>query len=688
MIYPKVTIITPCYNGEAYIERWANSIMRQDYPNTGIVFIDDGSTDNTKENLDAFSPVLEQTNIEVKYIYQENNGAAAAVASGLLHCTGDFLLLLDVDDELADNALHIFVQYLAKNPSCDIVFANGYVCEGNEKWILRKTMNHFADAYEAVLDGTLHCSAGTYMLRLGKLIDYYRDNPFYDNGGGQNLQIILPVLYKNRNIGLLDIPSMTYHVNVGSHSYLQGDKEKSAVRINQWQELYENMVSILSTSTQEADRHTDIIQNRFNEERKRLLTTSGMNTLLQSIQNKFYVFVKHFLNKHPSTVDPKEACCGCYACATACPLSCITMRPDSEGFLYPHTDKEQCNNCNICLSVCPFKRKGSINKFLPASYAAYYKDENVRYNSSSGGIFGFLARQTILQGGVVFGARLNENNQLVHNFTESLEELPTFFGSKYIQSNIGDTYTKVQLFLEKGRQVLFCGTPCQAEGLNAFLGEQYDNLLLVDFICHGVPSPRVWAACISQYCIHKVKRISFRDKSEGWKKSGQDVVTIEVDDSKKGTVTHSEMLYGRGFLRNYYLRPSCYNCKTKKLNRVSDITLADFWGINEMAPKWDDDKGLSLLLVHTEKGENALLHDNIWRESVNLMEALKHNTTAHTSVVRPPQRDSFFVDFERKPYKKVMKQYCTDKRVKVLTICVLRRVYRIMNRIIHGPKRS
>jgi glycosyltransferase involved in cell wall biosynthesis/coenzyme F420-reducing hydrogenase beta subunit len=668
MIYPKITIITPCYNGEFYIKRWANSILRQDYPSVEVVFINDGSTDNTKKIIDSVIPIAKKENIEIIYIFQKNGGAASAVANGLQYSTGEFLLLFDVDDELTDNALHIFAQYLLDNPKCDIVFANKFVHQNNQKSLANINLNHDADAYESILKGSLHCSAGTYMLRLDNLKSYYNETSFFYNGGGQNLQVILPILYKNRKLNLLNFASMINYINTDSHSNFDGDNEKAELRIKQWKEIYTSMVINLATSKHELDHHLSIVDARFNEKQGKK-------------QYRFLQFPKKFLQIHPATIDPNESCSGCHACAAVCPQKCITMKLDAEGFLYPHINNVQCDNCEICRSVCPFKRNASINKTLPAAYAAYNKDEKVRYNSSSGGVFGFLAYQTISQGGVVFGAAFNEKNELVHNCTENLEDLPKFFGSKYIQSIIGDTYNRVKIFLDGGRQVLFCGTPCQTEGLNAFLGKKYDNLLLLDFVCHGVPSPKVWAGCSEQYNELPIKSISFRDKSMGWEKSGQ-VVVVVVDDPQKGIVTHRVKLYGRGFLSNYYLRPSCYNCKTKKLNRVSDITLADFWGINEIDPELNDDKGLSLLLVHSEKGERALQNNKIWRKQVNLMQALNHNYCAHTSVLRPIQRDRFFEDFNKYKYKKIMKKYCSEKPVKSLFIRCLRRAYRIVKRFV------
>ena len=195
----------------------------------------------------------------------------------------------------------------------------------------------------------------------------------------------------------------------------------------------------------------------------------------------------------------KEDCCGCHACATACPTQCITMREDAEGFLYPETDVSKCIDCHLCEKVCPvinpFPRPEVFPNELPdpLSYAAKIDDEKIREDSSSGGIFTALAENIIRKGGVVFGVRWNEDfKSVVHDFTETLDGLSAFRGSKYLQSIVGDSYKKVRQLLTAKRPVLFTGTPCQIAGLRRFLRKDYENLFTAEVVCHGVPSPKVW----------------------------------------------------------------------------------------------------------------------------------------------------------------------------------------------------
>ena len=214
----------------------------------------------------------------------------------------------------------------------------------------------------------------------------------------------------------------------------------------------------------------------------------------------------------------KVNCCGCSACASACPKRCITMKSDNEGFLYPHLDKDTCIDCGLCEKVCnelhPFPQRSPLQV-----WAAINKDEEIRLKSSSGGIFHILAKMTIDDGGVVFGARFDENWQVVIDYAETMIGVEDFMGSKYVQARIENAYKNAKRFLIEGRKVLFSGTPCQVAGLKQFLRKEYDNLLTVDFICHGTPSPRVWGMYLDEVTdsCKFVKSISFRNKINGWK---------------------------------------------------------------------------------------------------------------------------------------------------------------------------
>ena len=344
-------------------------------------------------------------------------------------------------------------------------------------------------------------------------------------------------------------------------------------------------------------------------------------------------------------IKDKEDCCGCYACYNICPKECITMESDNEGFWYPKIDKNKCINCNLCEKVCPIINPVKRVDSKKIAYASMNKDEQVRMKSSSGGIFSILAEYIIKNNGVVYGAGFDEDFNIKHKRILYSTDLDLLRGSKYVQSSIGDIYKQVKNDLESNRQVLFTGTPCQVEGLRSYLRKEYVNLITMDFICHGVPSPLVWKKYLEEIKKSKqenIKNIYFRNKDIGWK-----VFSLKIIfDEKIYSNNLNNDLFMKGFLQDVYLRPSCYSCKFKKINRISDITVADFWGIENILPKMDDDKGTSLIVVHSEKGKQLFdkLSEKMILNEVDLNEAIKYNPSMISSVKYNEKRNSFFAE--------------------------------------------
>jgi len=294
------------------------------------------------------------------------------------------------------------------------------------------------------------------------------------------------------------------------------------------------------------------------------------------------------------------------------------MKEDREGFLQPHIDTNTCIGCHKCEKTCPIITPLKIpTDFETQAYAAINKDEAVRMRSSSGGMFHALAKWTIEQGGVVFGARFNEQWEVVHDYTESTEGIEPFMRSKYVQSRIGDTFKQAKQFLDSGRQVLFVGTPCQIGGLKSYLHKDYDNLLAVDLICHGVPSPKVWREYLNETLRgDTLLDFNFRDKKDGWL-NFQCVTTTTSNNTRREQQMANT--YYRGFINGIYQRPSCYECNFKTLHRCSDITFADAWGIQHYFPQMFDNKGSSLVLVHSFKAHKFFSRiSNCQFESVDL----------------------------------------------------------------------
>lgn len=303
-------------------------------------------------------------------------------------------------------------------------------------------------------------------------------------------------------------------------------------------------------------------------------------------------------------ITQKNNCCGCSACASICPRACITMRSDSEGFAYPKVDETKCIECGMCETVCPLISKSKSIEGDSKGYIAYSKNEKERLNSSSGGVFYEIAKKVILSGGVVFGAAFNEHHLVNHVMVDKIDDLSLLQGSKYLQSSIGNAYRDVESYLKDDREVLFVGTACQVAGLKGFLRKDYKKLITVDVLCHGVPSPKVWAKYLEEISHNrKIISISFRDKETGWKNYS---VNIQYDNGTSEKMKYWDNIYMRLFLENLSLRPSCYVCKYKGIPRESDITLGDCWGVENHSPEMDDNKGTSIVLVHSEIGASFL----------------------------------------------------------------------------------
>lgn len=335
-------------------------------------------------------------------------------------------------------------------------------------------------------------------------------------------------------------------------------------------------------------------------------------------------------------ITDKHNCCGCEACAQVCPKSCISMERDAEGFWYPVVDSQLCIDCSLCEKVCPFLADLTPKQPLQ-TYAASNPDKQERYNSSSGGIFSMLAREVLTNGGVVYGAAFDQNWNVHHIAIEKDEDLHLIQGSKYVQSFLGNCYCNVKKELSNKRIVLFSGTACQIAGLNQYLRKKYENLITVDVVCHGVPSPRVWSSYLSQLCSGDktaISKISFRDKLNGWE--NYDFVIKYCQ--KEFRQSKNKNIYMQGFLNNIYLRPSCYQCKVKAGKCSSDITLGDFWGVWDIMPCVYDKRGTSLVLANTEKGLSLLNSISATMHHASYSDAIRSNPCIIHSSSEPKSR--------------------------------------------------
>lgn len=350
--------------------------------------------------------------------------------------------------------------------------------------------------------------------------------------------------------------------------------------------------------------------------------------------------------------DFRERCCGCHACLWACPSGAISTEEDGEGFAYPTVDRKKCVLCGKCASVCPVLRCETVTaqkEKEPSCYSFTSNNSTILHNSSSGGAFTELANFVIAAKGVVYGCALDGQFLARHIRIDAAEDLKLLQGSKYIQSDLGDSFKKCKSDLENDVLVLFSGTPCQILALWKFLGKEYANLILVDVICHGVPSPKVWKHYLdglSSRFGHPVKKVSFRDKSVSWDEYALSVKFGGCEAAVLESVSRNAYL--RAFVRDLCLRPSCYVCKIKPWNSGSDITLADFWRIKDVYPDRFTTKGVSAVIIHSGKGMDIarrLSECGVFL-SAKLADILRANQAYCKSKSCPPGRKIFMARYK------------------------------------------
>ncbi len=323
------------------------------------------------------------------------------------------------------------------------------------------------------------------------------------------------------------------------------------------------------------------------------------------------------------------------------------MQSDAEGFLYPTIDKEICVECGMCERVCPVINRAETRRPLSV-YAAKNPDDAIRLKSSSGGIFTLLAEWIIAEEGVVFGARFDKDWNVIHDYTETLDGIAAFRGSKYVQSRIGSAFEEAEKFLKVGRKVLFSGTPGQIAGLKRFLGRMYTGLFTVDIVCHGVPSPLIWNEYLRSVADRsRITDIDMRNKATGWRNYSVRIAKGGGQALVNDLACNNTFM--SGFMHNLYLRPSCHVCPVKSGRSQSDITIGDFWKIDDCLPEFNrDDKGVTLLLINTEAG--AMLFDGLRVDGVEADYecALVGNPSLIHSTTLTASRSKFWKLYEKR----------------------------------------
>lgn len=386
------------------------------------------------------------------------------------------------------------------------------------------------------------------------------------------------------------------------------------------------------------------------------------------------------------TITDKSNCMGCSACYAICPKHCITMCPDVEGYLYPSVNINSCINCGACENVCP------INKDIPTkdkqtiAFAVQNKNDVIRKESASGGAFSAFATTILNKGGIVFGGCFDENFKVHHDSVHTQDDLKKLRCSKYVQSDMRNTFANVKTYLTQGRLVLFSGTPCQVSGLKSYLKKNYDNLITLDLVCRGVPSPGLWEKYLKWNSVKeksKITYVSFRDKYFGYAGS---TMAIGFENGKIKYQNQGIQFFKYTFFQNLNNRPSCFNCHFKTIQRNTDITLFDCWHVNKFDKSMDDDYGTTMVLLHTEKGMNLFneIKPLIRFCKADVRKAIElDGIMASKCPTINPQREQFFKDVNNMPFDALIKKYFPLSLKKIIVQCFKPLLYKtgILNKI-------
>ena len=363
-------------------------------------------------------------------------------------------------------------------------------------------------------------------------------------------------------------------------------------------------------------------------------------------------------------------CTACGACVQKCPKNCIELKQDENGFLYPNVNVAECLDCGLCDKVCPINKQSNEGK-SPKAYACAVADENMLIQATSGGVFGAIAGCVLEKGGVVYGCAYTKHLQATHVRVDNKKELSTLFGSKYVQSNTGDTFNQCEVDLKAGKQVLYSGTPCQIAGLKKYLQKDYANLLTVDLVCHGVASQAYFDKFID--FLEKEEgavctNYNFRSKKNaGWSAAG--IASFKTDSGKN--FDKKQYYFSNYYYYYYYLacstyRESCYICEYANLNRVGDFTLGDFWGAEGLKLPFEVEKGCSLVLLNSEKAVKVFEKLNLQKHEVSLEVAIKYNKQLSSPSNTSSDRTELLREFREETAEKIQQNFKNKNKKQIL----------------------
>ena len=375
----------------------------------------------------------------------------------------------------------------------------------------------------------------------------------------------------------------------------------------------------------------------------------------------------------------KNKCTGCTSCMNICPKQAITMNENEDGFKYPIIDQDKCVNCGLCKKTCPALNTNE-NDSINECYVSYTKEDKYKENSPSGGVFPLIAEMVLNENGIVIGSAFDDKLKLKHIAITKGKELDKLKGSKYLQSDLGNIFSFIKSNIEK-KKILFVGTPCQVAGLKSFLKKDYDSLICMDLFCHGVPSPKLFDKYIKELEEENNDRIisyNFRDKTTGWDNYSNTAVFTNFTK----TELQSNNDYMKLFLSDVSLRDSCFNCNFKLGNKYSDITIGDFWGVKKKYPNMYNKKGVSAIIVNTNKGKKIFeeINRDLEFKNCKLDDIVEGSHSLAKSGNRPSKKDDFFKDIDKLSIKELVKKYVPRRS---LLNRIKGKVKRIIKRIIN-----
>lgn len=368
-------------------------------------------------------------------------------------------------------------------------------------------------------------------------------------------------------------------------------------------------------------------------------------------------------------ITDKSKCCGCNACGDICSTKAITFETDIEGFWYPVVNIEKCTNCGLCEKTCPNiniidLKKNDLEQSI--CYAAEHKNLEVVFDSTSGGLFSALADNMYRDNGYVGGAIFNPDFSVCQYVSNEKGDLSKLRSSKYLQSNLEGFFIEVKKLLNAGEKVLVCGAPCQMAGMRAFLRKDYENLIIVDYICRGINSPKVWRKYLDSFQERygsKVVYCKAKSKEYGWRNLTQKVI---LENGKEYYETKNVSNFTKGYLRTgVYCRPSCYSCDFKGYPRISDITLADFWGVEKINKTLEKNLGTSLVMINSKKGE---AYFEKVKSRINYVQvpfdSIEGGNRSLNLSLNPPKvnREKFFEDLETMTFLQLADKYIKNEK--------------------------